>query len=366
MRGLSKLADELGLSTGTVSRALNGKPGVNDLTRRTVMEAAQRLGYQPNQAARTLASGRTGAIGFMYEVYPEVATIGDSFFVGVIEGIQRVLTPMGLDLVVFPCPSWQPRLTYLDRLVARRLVDAMILSNTDRIDPNIDLLQAAGLPFVTFGRSEAEKEFAWVDLDFEHVVEVSIERLVSGGHRRIAVTVPFGELNHGHLFLECYRRTLKAHGIPFDPDLVFRTGLAPDEGYLLLDELIDRPAPPTAVLLMYEGAAVGMYRRLAERGLLPGRDLAVVGLRHEDGIRHLKPSLTCFDLSLADVGSALANAILAQISPDKAGKGVLPQVKVPMHLREGESDPPLPAPPARRQSRSRRPVPLAQVSGDDR
>ena len=184
MRGISRLAHELGLSTGTVSRALNDKPGVNGRTRQLVLEAAQRLGYQPNQAARTLASGRTGAIGFMFEVYPEVAVVGDNFFLGVFDGIQTVLASNGLDLLLLPCPGRQPRLDYLDRVVARGLVDGMIISNTDRIDPHIDLLQSAGLPFVTLGRSETEKEFAWVDLDFEHVVETSIERLVSGGHRQ--------------------------------------------------------------------------------------------------------------------------------------------------------------------------------------
>lgn len=341
MRGISKLAHELGLSAATVSRALNGKDGVNARTRQLVLDTAHRHGYQPNQAARTLASGRTGAIGFMFEVYPEVATIGDAFFVGVIDGVQRVLTHVGLDLVVLPCPAWQPRLTYLDRLITRGLVDGMILSNTDRTDPNIELLQASGLPFVTLGRSEAERDFAWVDLDFEHVVETSIERLVSGGHRRIAVTVPFGELNHGYLFQELYRNALERRGISFDPDLVFRTGLGPEEGYLLADELIDAPEPVTAILLVYEAAAAGLYRRLAERGLQPGKDLAVIGLREQAGIRQLRPSLTCFDLSLADVGGALAGAILAQLFPEDEDNIKLVQARIPMHLHAGESDPPL-------------------------
>jgi DNA-binding LacI/PurR family transcriptional regulator len=341
MRGISRLAQELGLSTGTVSRALNGKAGVNARTRRLVLEAAQRLGYQPNQAARTLASGRTGAIGFMFEVYPEVAVVGDNFFMGVIDGVQSVLTAHGLDLLVLPCPGRQPRLAYLDRLVARGLVDGMILSNTDRFDPHIDLLQSVGLPFVTLGRSEAEQEFAWVDLDFEHVAETSIDRLVSRGHRRIAVTVPFGELNHGYIFLEAYRRALEKHGIAFDPDLVLRTGLGAEDGYLFVDELLDRPEPATAILLIYEVAAAGIYRRLAERGLRPGADLAVIGLRDEAVVRYLTPSLTCFELSLFEMGATLAAAILAQLEPKADGDRPLMQVRMPMTILPGDSDPPL-------------------------
>jgi DNA-binding LacI/PurR family transcriptional regulator len=342
MRGISRLAHELGLSTGTVSRALNDKPGVNGRTRQLVLEAAQRLGYQPNQAARTLASGRTGAIGFMFEVYPEVAVIGDNFYLGVIDGVQSVLAAHGLDLLVLPCPGRQPRLAYLDRWVARGLVDGMILSNTDRIDPHIDLLQSAGLPFVTLGRSQSSRDFAWVDLDFEHVAEASIDRLVAGGHRRIAVTVPFGELNHGYVFVEAYRRSLKKRGIAFDPELVFRTGLGVEDGYLIVDELLDRPDPATAILLIYETAAVGIYRRLAERGLRPGADLAVIGLRDEAVIHYVTPRLTCFELSLFETGATLAEAILAQLAPRAEDEGPrLMQVKMPMRIRPGESDPPL-------------------------
>jgi DNA-binding LacI/PurR family transcriptional regulator len=344
MRGISKLARELGLSTGTVSRALNDKPGVNKGTRRLVLEAAQRLGYQPNQAARTLASGRTGAVGFMFEVYPEVAVIGDNFFLGVIDGVQTVLAAHGFDLLVLPCPGRQPRLAYLDRVVARGLVDGMILSNTDRHDPHIDLLQSVGLPFVTLGRSEAARDFAWVDLDFEHVVETSVDRLVAGGHRRIAITVPFGELNHGYLFQAAFKEALARRGIPFDPDLVFRTGLGAEDGYLVVDELLDRPNPATAILLIYETAAVGIYRRLAERGFRPGPDLAIIGLRDEAVVRYITPSLTCFELSLFDTGAALADAILAQLEPQADGGRELMQVKMPMTLLPGESDPPAPRP----------------------
>ena len=55
MRGIARLAQVLGISTGTVSRALNGKPDVSENTRQLVLETAKRLGYAPNQAARTSA-----------------------------------------------------------------------------------------------------------------------------------------------------------------------------------------------------------------------------------------------------------------------------------------------------------------------
>lgn len=338
MRGISRLAQELGLSTGTVSRALNNVPGVHEKTRQRVLEAAQRLGYEPNQAARTLALGQTKSIGFMIDLDPDTAANGDSFFMGVFDGMQSILTPLGLDLLVLPCPSKQHRFAFLDRLVARRLVDGMIISGTERSDPRIDLLQAAGLPFVALGRSETETPFSWVDLDFESVAELAVDRLVARGHRRIAVTVPFGELNFGIVFREAYKKALARHRLPYDPEIVFQTGFGEEDGYFIVDTMLDNPDPPTAIVLIFEAAAVGIYRRLEERGLRPGHDLAVIGFRDEPIVRYLRPSLTRFRLSLSEVGRALADALLEQMNPEGRTAARLSQVRVPMDLVPGDSD----------------------------
>jgi DNA-binding LacI/PurR family transcriptional regulator len=340
MRGISKLAHELGLSTGTVSRALNNVPGVHIKTRQRVLEAAQRLGYEPNQAARTLALGQTRSVGFMIDLDPDTAANGDNFFMGVFDGVQSVLTPLGLDLLVLPCPSKQHRFAFLDRLVARRLVDGMILSGTETEDPRIDLLQSARLPFVALGRSAAKTPFSWVDLDFESFAESTVDRLVAGGHRRIAITVPFGDLNFGIIFRDAYKRALAKHGIPFDSNIVFQSGFGEDDGYFLVDAMLDNSEPVTAIILIFEAAAVGIYRRLEELGLRPGRDLAVIGFRDEAIVRHLRPKLTRYQLSLHDVGEALGNALLEQINSQHVSSQPVAQMKIPITLLPGDSDPP--------------------------
>jgi DNA-binding LacI/PurR family transcriptional regulator len=343
MRGISKLATELGLSTATVSRALNNVPGVHEKTRRRVLAAAQRMGYEPNQAARNLALGQTRSIGFMIDLDPDTAANGDNFFMGVFDGVQNVLTPLGLDLLVLPCPSNQNRLAYLERIVARRLVDGMILSNTERSDPRIDLLHAAGLPFVALGRSATTKvPFSWVDLDFESVASSAVDRLVAMGHRRIAVTVPFGDVNFGTVFLNAYKATLRKHKMPFDSELVFRTGFGEVDGYDIVDAMVDMPDPATAVVLIFEAAAIGIYRRLEERGLRPGRDLSVIGLRDEAMVRSLRPRLTRYEVSLSDVGKALAGALMNQADKVKDVEPRFTQIKVAMTLLPGESDGRLP------------------------
>ncbi|MEO8531302.1 MAG: substrate-binding domain-containing protein [Deltaproteobacteria bacterium] len=339
MRGIARLAKELGISTGTVSRALNGKPDVNDATRERVLDAARRIGYRPNQAARALAQGQTSAVGFMIDLDPESATSSDNFFMGVFDGVQSVLTEHGMDLLVMPCPSGQDHYSYLERFATRGVFDAMILASVQYDDKRIRLLQAANIPFVSLGRSSMHSDYAWIDLDFDTSVTTAIERLVQFGHRRIAITVPKGGFNFGYIFLDSYKRELARYGIAFEQDLVFEVGRTEVSGYEVMDELLKREKPPTAILLIYELAAIGVYRRLRESGLEPGRDLAVIGFRDDPSIHFLRPSLTCFGLPLGDLGRSLGTAILAQIP---RFQNHFPERQIekmePLDLKPGDSD----------------------------
>lgn len=338
MRGIARLAQELGISTGTVSRALNGKPDVSENTRQLVLEAARRLGYAPNQAARTLAQGTTRSVGFMMDLDRENAASSEYFFMGVFDGVQSVLAECGLDLLVLPRPTKSNSLDFLTRYVTRGVFDGMILAATQRIDARIELLESAGIPFVTLGRSSSGRNYPWVDLDFESVAHTSINRLVAAGHKRIAVTIPTGGINFGPLFEAAYREALDRNGIAFDPDLVFRSGRHESVGYGLVDDVLAVKNPPTAILLIFETVAIGIYRRLAELGMVPGRDLAIIAFRDEPTVRFLTPSLTCFSASLHDIGEDLARALLSRVPAYADQFAAAPSSRLaPLVLRPGQS-----------------------------
>lgn len=338
MRGIARLAKELGISTGTVSRALNGRADVSEATRELVLSAAKRLGYAPNQAARTLALGTTRSIGFMMDLDRESAASSEYFFMGVFDGVQSVLTEHGFDLLVLPRPTKANSLEFLKRYVARGVFDGMILAATQQVDARIELLEAAELPFTTLGRSSSGTDYPWIDLDFEAVAAAAIDRFVTAGHRRIAVTVPSDTVNFGVVFEAAYRQSLLRHGIAFDPALVFATGRNEEAGYGLVDTMDAIPDPPTAILLIFETVAIGIYRRLAELGRRPGRDLAIIGFRDEPTVRFLTPSLTCFSASLHEIGEDLARAVLSRIPAHAGPTSAAPLRKLaPLSIRPGES-----------------------------
>ncbi|QRM57967.1 LacI family DNA-binding transcriptional regulator [Sinorhizobium sp. BG8] len=339
MRGIRQLAQHLDISIGTVSRALNGRPDVNPETRKRVLEAAEKLGYVANQSGRSLRQGTTNVIGLMMESTKENVEYSDNFFLGLTGGLQSVFSRHNLDLVMLPCPNDEDPLEYLKRMVGRRIVDAMIISATQRIDRRIDLLVSSKIPFVALGRSSSGGSHTWIDLDFEGVANSAVDRLVERGHRRIAIAAPSSDINLGYVFVDAYRQALERNGIAYDPSLVIRVKSSEQGGYLAAHKMLLLEDRPTAIILIYELMAIGLYRRLAESGVVPGRDVAVIGFREEPRAKFLSPALTCFRMSLHDLGVELGETLLAtmpgfkDIYPEGAQNTIWP-----LELAPGESD----------------------------
>src|SRR5580692_6769942 len=193
--GIRDLARHLDISIGTVSRALNNRADVNPLTRERVREAAARLGYSPNQSGRSLRRGQTDMVGVIVPTRRE-QTLINPVFLSVLVGLRNCLSEHGLDLAVFLHGQDEEPFGSLRRLTERGLVDGLIISQTQHVDPRIDYLIEKGKPFVAFGRSLSGGDHAWVDPDFVAAVESSVAMLAAHGHRRIALMLPDGDTHY--------------------------------------------------------------------------------------------------------------------------------------------------------------------------
>lgn len=337
VKGIRQLADHLDISIGTVSRALNGKKDVNEETRRRVLDAAEKLGYVANQSGRALRKGSTGVIGFMMQTGHEITGHGDTFFMSVFDGVQTVFARHGLDLVALLCASDEDPDAYLKRVVARGFADGMMLSATRRVDHRFELLDRRKIPFVTLGRSLTDVGQPWIDLDFEGMAATTMHRLAARGHTRIAVLRPVDDLNLGHVFLEACRQTLAGYGLAIPDALVLRASPSEAGGYRAAQALAAMDARPSAVVVLNDGTVTGLYHGLDAAGLTPGKDIDVIGL-HSPQARYLSPKLTCFELSLRDLGIALAESLLATMPAYAAHYSDAVQRRLwPMTLIEGES-----------------------------
>jgi DNA-binding LacI/PurR family transcriptional regulator len=310
MGGIRQLANELQLSIGTVSRALNDRPDVNPETRARVKAAAARAGYVPNQSGRSLRSGRTGMVA---AVIPTRAPSADSGLLTVLEGARRTLHGHALDLIVmFRGPGEDP-LESLQRIVQRRIADSVIISETTVQDPRLAYLQEAGVEYVAFGRSAGIADYPFVDFDVETMAAEAARIFVGDGHRKFGIVTSDELMNYEALILASFVDEVVRLGLPREAVRTVTT----DHGHLGRADLARFAAGdgPTALLATHERLAASLYVDFAGIGLAVGRDVSVVCTFPAVDTRGIVPPLSHFQADLDAVGVALARHLIARL-PD--------------------------------------------------
>lgn len=335
---LREFAKTLGLSVSTVSRALNGYADVSEATRRRIVAAAEQLGYAAEPAARRLRKRSSGLIAFVLS-YPQ-KHFANPFFLDMIVGIDERLRGTEFHLVIASTGSYDDEIATFRRLVEQQRVDGLIFARTRRLDDRIDYLQRRGVPFVTHGRSENPVPFPYLDIDHEVVGRDGCARLISLGHRRIALLNTPSYLMYSHHRRAGYEAALAAAAIPVDPDLIVEEDLTEEGGVAGVRRLLALDRPPSAILCGHDLAAIGALSAIYEHGKVPGRDIAVIGSDDNPFGRLTSPPLTTFTAPRVPAGNRLAELLLASIGGTPAVE--LQEVWKPELLIRASDGPPRP------------------------
>src|SRR4051794_24212637 len=173
-----------GVSKGTVSFALNGRPGVAEDTRERILAAARDLGWTPSTKARALSVSRSFAVGLVLAREPELLG-ADPFFPAFIAGVERTLSDRGQALVLQVVPEAEEEAGYR-RLAGAGRVDGVFLLDLRVADPRIALLAELGMPAVSIARPDGPSGFPAVLVDDRPGIAAAVRHLADLGHRRIA------------------------------------------------------------------------------------------------------------------------------------------------------------------------------------
>ncbi len=265
---LKDIAQELNVSTSLVSAVLNGKSGpwVSEQTRQRIINAAQRLGYRPQAAARTLRSGRTHTVALIYWQNEYVR----------LEAIAQTLAAAGYHLMVYVVSSSCDFEELLQQIVYSRSADAIVLWGSERrMEPYGEYLERQGVTFVVKGRHDAcHPHWYQVDFDHEGMMRASVNQLWNAGHRRIAyLGYPLEETYRFHL-LEGFRSacTMLAGNPPSDELIACRVNSVEDAEKVVVEwlSLPQERRPSAAVVTADNEGWYGLERALAGRGIVLG------------------------------------------------------------------------------------------------
>ncbi len=176
------VARSLGISTMTVSRALNEKPNVSQSTRQKVIETSKRLGYFPNQIAKSLVLKKTDTIGV---VVPEIT---HSFFPGIISGIEEICYQNGYQLILAHSAEDSGREKDLIYTLTSKQVDGLLISTAQTVGDYTVYKQIIqrGVPLVFYDRCVRDIGASCVSIDDEESARLVTLHLLDHGYTRIA------------------------------------------------------------------------------------------------------------------------------------------------------------------------------------
>ncbi len=305
---LQDIADKVGLSIATVSRALAGTSSVAPETRDLVLSAAEEMGYHPNVMARRLQKQRTDTLGFVIPTFGP--RFSDPFFSELLAGIGNEAAEHNYDLLVSTCAPGPKELQGYHRLVEERRVDGLLVVRTRRRDPRIAYLLEREFPFVAFGRSDLDVDFPYLDEDGYQGMRVLTQHLIDQGHRRIAYISAPWELVFSQYRFDGYRAALEANGLACDDSLVMTGCLTDACGYEAGRELLCRENWPSAVIACNDLMALGVISAAQECGLKVGQDVAVAGFDDIPLAKFAQPSLTTVRQPIYQIGRRICSMLL--------------------------------------------------------
>jgi LacI family transcriptional regulator len=315
---LHDVAAAAGVSTATVSRALNGGP-VSERRRRLVLDAVQTLGYRPNTLARGLVTGRSGAVGVLI---PDVA---GPLYATLTSGIEDVLRSAGVDFMMMT-GNRDPgaEAASIEALLERR-VDALVLIGSWHAPEALRPVLAAGRPVVLVEPEGVDHDETGAELADVTIISLAdqdaavraAEYLIERGHTRIAHLR--GVRRAGARRLAGYRAAMAAAGLDAGP--VVAGDFSEPAGAEALPALLE--AGVSAVFCANDRMALGVYHALASRGLRVPDALSVVGFDDLPWAAYLDPPLTTVRHAAFDLGRLAARAALSGLRDGGSGTRLL-------------------------------------------
>ena len=304
MTTIARVAQEAGVGVGTVSRVINGSTAVSAETRRRVLEVVKELGYEPNATARALSTGRTRSVGIIAPFFTRPSVIER------LRGVGPLLASSGYQLILVDVESPHQREAAFRSLIGR--VDGLLSVTLAPAPADLARLDVAGLPVVLI--DHAHDRLPSVSVDDVAGGRLAVSHLLELGHRRIAFAGDTVDDVHGSSASSrrCvgYRDALRDAGLPVRDDLI---ALRPhgDGAGELVDELLSRPEPPTAVFAASDQQALAVIDAVRERGLRVPEDVSVVGFDDVELARYAGLTTVAQPLELS--GARAAELLLASL-----------------------------------------------------
>lgn len=308
---IKDIANHLGISHPTVSRALRDHPSIRADTILAVKEAARQLGYIANSGARTLSRTRSELVGV---IFPDVQ---NDFYSRTMSTLAAIFLERGFKLVLATSEDdAETEFKHIQSLREARVAGVIIAPTADLKKESAKLLQA--IPTVQLLRCHPSLKRTAIRLDEGAAIGTAVDYLIKKGHTRIGFIGGSNALSTGLDRASGYLDTLKRHSIVPQRALLHQGPPRPHFGYVAMIEMLALTARPSAVIMASSELTLGAIEAIQQQHINIPDDLALIAYHDPAWFRLWGNGITCVRLPIHDMAAAAATRLLSQIQPASA------------------------------------------------
>ncbi|SEJ62889.1 LacI family DNA-binding transcriptional regulator [Demequina mangrovi] len=318
---IDDVATEAGVSRGTVSRVLNGSHWVSETARIQVEKAIKSTGYRINPHARSLATSRTGSVGFLLtESYERF--FSDPNFLHILRSCADALAEHGMTLVLIMADTLEERRRATEYLTGGHVDGALVVSAHRDGQEFMAALLEARLPVISAGIPLGfEEQVGYVTADDDGGARAILELLLARGRTRIAHIAGPQDTSGGTGRLAAFRTVL---GDDFSDERVVYGDYSRESGARAMRELLAREVSFDAIFAGNDLMAAGAMDVLEEAGIQVPDDVAVVGFDDAPAACETVPQLTTVRQPFDRVSEEMVRLLVDEINGRPAGRVVIP------------------------------------------
>jgi len=312
---ITDIAREANVSKMTVSRVLNGTGQVAPATEQRIRKIIEKMQYQPNLIARSLAMRQTNILGV---IIPKIEHMFlDNYIAQILSGVTDVALENDYKIILCPVDlSGKSDTSYLD-IARTKMLDGMILVKTKIGDRNIDKLAEGDIPFVLVNYKSRSDQIHYIDSHNIKGAEMAVDYLYNKEHRDIAFMAGSMDETNARDRMKGFKKAIKKYGLSCPDCWIMYGDFSKEKAYAETENLVQSDNLPTAVFCSDDYMAIGVMECLKSHNIdIPGQ-VAVMGFDDIELSAYIIPSLTTIRQPIYELGKSSARMLLDIISDNE-------------------------------------------------
>ena len=324
---LDNIADQIGVSSSTVSRVLTGqskKYRISDRTTEIVQQTARKLGYVPDQLARGLRTKRTNTMGLI------IPDISNPFFSSIARNIEIQARKVGSSIILSDSQEDTQLEIESIRLLQGRKVDGLIICPVGEDSKHLKSIVNSGLPVVIIDRYFPDLDCPYVVSDNYQGAMDAVTYFFEMNHRSIGYIQGRVNTSVNNDRIRGYRAAHETRGLPVDESLIVGDSFGKRNGYIGAKILLAKSPRPTAIFAASNLISLGAMTAIQEERLKIPDDISIISFDEQPYSEHLATPMTTVAQQTSETGEIAFKLLQSQIQQD--GKQTTEGIVLPAEL----------------------------------